>query len=114
MDKLLFQFGNRVRSLRKAQGLSQEKLAGKADLHPTYVGAVERGERNLSLSAIKKIAKGLQVNIPELFVFDTFKKTADEKELIGAEIMRLLISLDTKTLRIVSKVIKQILHLSKN
>jgi len=114
MDKLLFQFGNGVRSLRKAQGLSQEKLAEKADLHYTYVGAIERGERNLSLSAIKKIARGLQVNISELFIFDTFKKTADESELIKAEIMKLLASLDTKTLQIISKVIKEILRLSKS
>lgn len=114
MDKLLLQFGNKVRALRKAQGLSQEKLAEKADLHYTYVGAVERGERNLSLSAIKKIARGLQVNISKLFIFDTFKKTADESGLIKAEIMKLLTSLDTETLRIVSKVIKQILRLSKS
>ncbi len=114
MDKLLFQFGNRIRGLRKAQGLSQEKLAEKADMHYTYVGAIERGERNLSLSAIKKIAKGLQVNISELFIFDTFKRTANKSELLGAEIMRLLTSLDTKTLLIVSKVIKEILRLSKS
>ena len=114
MDKLLFQFGNRVRALRKAHGLSQEKLAGKADLHYTYIGAVERGERNLSLNAIKKIAQGLQVNISELFVFATFKKTADESELIKTEIIKSLTSLDTETLQIISKVIKQILRLSKS
>jgi len=45
-------FGERVRALRAARGLSQEALADRADLHRTYVGSVERGERNVSLDSI--------------------------------------------------------------
>ena len=52
MADILKQFGKKVRELRKAQGLSQEELAEKADLHYTYIGGVERGERNLSLKSI--------------------------------------------------------------
>ena len=55
-------FGDRVRELRVAQGLSQEALAQKAGLHRTYIGGIERGERNVSLSNMNKIA--LALNLP--------------------------------------------------
>lgn len=63
----LKQFAQRVRTLREAQGISQEKLAERADLHRTYVGMVERLERNPSLVCIHKIANGLGIDIKELF-----------------------------------------------
>jgi transcriptional regulator with XRE-family HTH domain len=54
-------FGNRVRELRLQRKLSQEKLAELADLHRNYVGGIERGERNVSLLNIVKLAHGLKV-----------------------------------------------------
>jgi len=113
MDGLLNKFGNRVRELRKARGLSQEELAGKADLHFTYVGAVERGERNLSLKAIQKIAHGLGVNISELFSFYRQKKIVNEAELTKAEIMKILRNGDIGTLRFIAKLLKSIIRWSK-
>lgn len=65
---ILKQFGEWVRDIRKVQGLSQEELAEKADLHYTYIGGVERGERNLSLKSVEKIASALRMDIRELFV----------------------------------------------
>ena len=59
-------FGDRVRELRTAQGLSQEVLAQKAGLHRTYIGSVERGERNISLENILKIASALSVSISSI------------------------------------------------
>ena len=52
-------FGLKVRMRRFEMGITQEKLAEQADLHPTYVGSVERGERNIALENIIAIAKGL-------------------------------------------------------
>jgi len=59
-------FGKRVRELRLALGLSQEKLAEISDLHRNYVGGVERGERNVSLINIVKLARGLDAEPAEL------------------------------------------------
>ena len=59
-------FGRRVRQLRLARKLSQEKLAELADLHRNYVGGVERGERNVSLINIVKLAHGLSVRPAKL------------------------------------------------
>lgn len=58
--------GTRIRELRSGQSLSQEGLADLAGLHRTYVGAVERGERNVSLDNILAIAKALKVSASEL------------------------------------------------
>jgi transcriptional regulator with XRE-family HTH domain len=55
-----------VRSLRQRRGLSQEALAEVCGLHRTYVGAVERGERNVSLSSIATLAVALGVSVSEL------------------------------------------------
>ena len=60
-------FGRRVRELRHARGFSQEGLAERAGLHWTYVGGIERGERNPALENINRLAKALGVPLAELF-----------------------------------------------
>ena len=66
-EKILIDFGGNIRKIRKEQGLSQERLAFKADLHRTYIGMIERAEKNITLLNIVKIAKALDINITELF-----------------------------------------------
>jgi transcriptional regulator with XRE-family HTH domain len=67
-------FGERLRSVRLERGLSQEKLAELAGLHRTYVSSVERGERNLSLENIEKLATSLGVSMSTLMPdFDNSK-----------------------------------------
>ena len=60
-------FGRRVRELRTAKELTQEALAMACDLDRTYIGGIERGERNVSLINIHKIASALGVRARELF-----------------------------------------------
>lgn len=55
-----------VRAFRKAYGYSQEELAHRCDLHRTYIGSVEREERNVSLSTLEVLASALGVSVPEL------------------------------------------------
>ena len=63
-------FGSRVRAIRKSLGISQEVLADLSELDRSYIGGVERGERNISLGNIEKIANALGVEIKELFEND--------------------------------------------
>lgn len=65
--KLLTGFGSRVREVRTRQSLSQEGLAFACALDRTYVGGVERGERNISLINIYKLADALKVPVKDLF-----------------------------------------------
>ncbi len=62
--------GKSIRELRTAKGYSQEKLAEMANMHWTYLGGIERGERNPTLINIEKLAIALDVPLPELFSFD--------------------------------------------
>lgn len=58
--------GDNIRTHRRKAGLSQEKLAEKADLHHNYVGDIERGEENVSVDALMRIAKALNVQFVDL------------------------------------------------
>jgi transcriptional regulator with XRE-family HTH domain len=60
-------FGKNVKHLRIEKGWSQEKLALNADLDRTYIPSIEKGERNVSITVIDKIAKALKINIKNLF-----------------------------------------------
>ncbi len=66
-DARLEKFGVRVRSLRQKARLSQEELANKVGIHRTYIGGVERGERNLGLINILRIADALEISPASLF-----------------------------------------------
>ncbi len=63
---VLIKFGERVRDLRKERGLSQEQLAFKADLHRTYIGMIERAEKNITLINIEKIAIAFDIPVSKL------------------------------------------------
>lgn len=65
-ENVLIQFGEKVRFIRKERGLSQEQLAHNANLHRTYIGMIERAEKNITLLNIEKIAKALDVPVHEL------------------------------------------------
>lgn len=66
-EDILIRFGRRLRLLRKAAGFSQEGFALECELDRSYVGAVERGERNLSLRNLYQMAKKLNVTLSTLF-----------------------------------------------
>lgn len=66
-EPILLQFGKQVQELRKARNLSQEQLAELAGVHRTYIGMIERAEKNITLCNIERIAKALEVNIKDLF-----------------------------------------------
>ena len=65
--EILIKFGKKVREIRTKQNLSQEKLATKAGVHRTYIGMIERAEKNITLENIEKVAKALGLSVKELF-----------------------------------------------
>lgn len=60
-------FGSRVRILRKKAGFSQESFADKCGFHRTYMGCIERGEKNITIANIEKIANAFDLKIKDLF-----------------------------------------------
>ena len=63
---ILIKFGQRVRNERIKLGLSQEQLAVRAGVHRTYIGMIERAEKNITLETIEKIAKALGISLEKL------------------------------------------------
>ncbi len=72
-QNLLRTFGQRIRTLRTARGLSQEKLAELTGFHRTYIGMIERGERNLSLTNVAVFAKTFRISESELLNFEKIR-----------------------------------------
>jgi len=70
-DDIIERIGLNITIMRERRGLTQEKLAELADLHRAYIGQIERGEKNIGLRNLEKIAKALDVNIRVLV--DTFR-----------------------------------------
>lgn len=65
--EILIKFGNRVRKERIKLGLSQEKLAERAGVHRTYIGMIERAEKNITLENIERVAKALDLRLSKIF-----------------------------------------------
>ena len=67
--EILVKFGNKIRSERLKKNLSQEAFADKVGVHRTYIGMIERAEKNITLLNIKKLADGLGITVSELMKF---------------------------------------------
>ncbi|MGG4203769.1 helix-turn-helix transcriptional regulator [Paenibacillus jamilae] len=77
MTKLRNSVGERIRTIRKAKGLTQQQLAELSGLDDAYIGSVERGERNFSIDTLEKVLTALNVSISEL-MFSKEHMTEDE------------------------------------
>ncbi len=78
MKSIEKRFGKRVRELRQARGISQEDLADLAGMHRTYLGGIERGERNPCLRNISAIAEALGVTLEVLFTLEIEKSNSNK------------------------------------
>ena len=87
--------GQRIRNYRTKLGLSQEKLAELSGVHHTYIGQLERGEKNATLESIEKISKAL--NLPLSKLFEKLEESADDRKNIPLAIIPLEL-VHTKTL----------------
>jgi transcriptional regulator with XRE-family HTH domain len=97
--------GKRIRKVRIERGFSQEELAEKAGLHYTYVGAVERGEKNCTITVLERIALGLNIPLAELIEFSgSTDKTDETKQMIIDEIT----NSPAEVVKLVSDVLKDL------
>jgi transcriptional regulator with XRE-family HTH domain len=94
-DPTLKLIGKRIRDLRKQSGLSQEQLGELADFHYTYIGGVERAEKNISVLNLAKIATALNVGLYDLFEYTRLNSTAKGKSDDLEHIVNLLLSLNS-------------------
>ncbi|CAG7653110.1 hypothetical protein PAESOLCIP111_06704 [Paenibacillus solanacearum] len=108
-DQILKLIGIRIRDLRKERGLSQEQLGEKADFHFSYIGGIERAEKNISILNLAKIAAALEVHIGELFVYiKSHHNVHSEKEAELEEILQILLEQDIKGLRKAKTILKEL------
>lgn len=105
MSEVAKQVGKRIRELRKARNLSQEELGEIGGLHYSYVGQAERGEKNISLSNLEKIAAALNVAIHQLFIFSVDSEKFVESEEEIKNILALLQKLNKDDVRRLHKAI---------
>lgn len=106
MSSDLKMFGKRVRTLRKAKNMTQEQLATAADSGAKYISELERGEANITIALINKLADGLGVATGELFTND---HEADGKEL-RVKIHRMVDEADDEKIRILYRITKAIVE----
>ena len=78
MNQSRLALGRRIRKLRRKAGLTQAKLAEKAELSPKHLGELERGRGNPSLSSLENLARALNVSLPELFDYQRERLSSGE------------------------------------
>ena len=105
MEDIQKAIGDRLRDLRKKKGLSQEELGWKSKLHYTYIGAIERGEKNVSLSTLSKIAKGLGISVMEIFNVSIDLKDPDK---LKASIFKEIEKSDPEILKVALDLVKEL------
>jgi transcriptional regulator with XRE-family HTH domain len=100
--------GERIRDLRKARGLSQEQLGERAGFHFSYIGGLERGERNISLVNLSKLSESLNVNINDFFRDIPSTEIDEGISLLHNEIDYFLKGLNEKELTMVKTILEAI------
>ncbi len=110
-DIILEKFGKRVRAERLKQGMSQEKLAAKAGVHRTYIGMIERAEKNITLLNIAKIAHALEVSIS---ILTREHITTNKVDYIFNKTKALKVQGKSESLEIDMKIFENALNLTNN
>lgn len=102
--------GARIREIRKHKGWSQEQLAEQAGFHYSFIGSVERGQRNISLTNLEKVASTLGVGVHELFAYAKVVPEGLDKDSLLQELIEMLVRLDRGDLKKLRAVIQEFLR----
>ena len=107
--EILLRVGARIRELRKEKGLTQEALGEKGGFHFSYVGQVERGEKNVALLNLAKIAEALDVDISQLFT-PTSLENNEKSQADIQEITYMLTQQDPQKVAMAKNVVREIMN----
>jgi len=105
MSELSKDIGNRIRNIRKEQGLSQEELAHRANIHPSHMGQLERGEKSPTIDSLEKIVQALNINFEALFNNSKVTENNEPRDVINM-IVHKLEGRDIKEQEVAYKVLK--------
>ncbi|MGM1019245.1 MAG: helix-turn-helix domain-containing protein [Bacillota bacterium] len=108
MSEILDLVGTRIRDIRKSKGLSQEALAEKAGFNSSYIGFIERAERNISLKNLEKIAKALNVGVYQLLTYVKENDELTEEDSSAKSILTLLRTRESKDTELALKILTDI------
>ena len=109
MSSLSLEIGQRIRNYRLQKKLSQEELAERCGLHPTYIGQVERGEKNATIESISKISAGLKISLDTLF--ENIESTNITENNYPLQAYNLVQSLPQTTQEKLIEILQQIIQL---
>jgi transcriptional regulator with XRE-family HTH domain len=105
------ELGQRIRALRKRNGYTQEDMAERCNLHWTYIGGLERGERNPTLTTLKRIADGLKVNIHSLLGRPSGEEAVlTPREKKEGNILKWLRKKDDPSLDLATRLVREMVH----
>lgn len=108
-DRILRMVGTRIRDMRKKRGLSQEELGERAGVHFSYIGGVERAEKNISLLSLQKIADALETDVFELFRYEkVINKGLSEKDQNLNDLLDFLVTLNASDIKKIHTLATQI------
>ncbi|MGI6175078.1 MAG: helix-turn-helix domain-containing protein [Christensenellales bacterium] len=101
--------GKRIRGYRHKAGISQDELAERADLHPTYIGQLERGEKNATIETIAKIAVSLDISLEQLLEKMVIPNDQKEKNRLPLLCYELISRMSTSEQEMIYELIKGII-----
>lgn len=114
MERIIKNIGIQIRILRKSKNISQEELSNIANLHPTYIGQVERGEKNLTISSLLSITNALDISLEKFFSLiesNNFSTLGKENEILPYQkILYLLQDLNFKEQEAIHKLIADLIR----
>lgn len=105
------ELGLRIRYYRKEQHMTQERLAEICNLHPTYIGQLERGEKNATVESVYRIAKGLDIPISKLL--EKVEYLENDSTNIALNIYQLIVPLSHDKQKHIEKIVQEIVELTK-
>jgi XRE family transcriptional regulator, regulator of sulfur utilization len=112
MSGFSIEVGNRIRHYRKAADLTQEKLGELLSIDPSYIGRIERGEANITLETVLKVAEALQISPYDLFRPSKKQKNSEKNELVE-KVTIMIMNLHIDDLKIVTRIVREAINLIK-